>query len=321
MIGVGTMGQHHVRVVSQSAGVTLAGFYDVDPARADEICLRHGCRCFDSLDELIDNADAVTVAAPTSLHAEIGQKCLVRGIHLLMEKPLAHDLEAAARLVELSRTTGAVLMVGHIERYNPAVGTLIELLNSRREEVISIDARRLAPFDGTRCMDADVLHDLMIHDVDLALEIADSPIVRVSASGRSVFSDRTDVAHARIEFENHATAVFWTARCSPRRMRSFTVTTPSRYIAADTVARSVTVFSAEEIPSLEHGLCTMGEIRREEISAPDDEPLRRELEDFFRAIRLGTSPLVDGDRAVRAMKALDLIARAIERGVTVQEIV
>jgi virulence factor len=191
---------------------------------------------------------------------------------------------------------------------------LIEHLNSRREDVVSIDARRLAPFDGTRCLDVDVLYDLMIHDVDLALEIANSPVVRVSASGRSVFSDRSDVAHALIEFENQVSAVFWTARCSPRRLRSITVTTPSRYIVADTITRSVTAFSAQQVPSPDKGLCSMGKISREEIGVQDDEPLRRELEDFFRSIREGTRPLVDGQRALRAMKVLELIAGSIERG-------
>ena len=217
VIGVGTMGQHHVRILSQSADVTLAGFYDANPDRSDEICRRHGCRCFGSVEETLDNVDALTVAAPTSLHAEIGEQCLKRGVHLLMEKPLTHSVESAARLLAISRESGVVLMVGHVERYNPAVGTLMELLRSKPEEIISIDARRLTPFDGSRCMDVDVLFDLLIHDMDLALEIADSDIAHVSASGRPVFSEQTDVAHTRIEFRNRAVAVFWTAKCSPQK--------------------------------------------------------------------------------------------------------
>ena len=128
VVGVGTMGQHHVRIISQTSDVVLAGFYDPDPLRAQEICDRHGCECFATLEELLDRSDAVTVAAPTSMHFEIGEKCLNRGIHVLMEKPLAHELEAAARLVDLSHETGLVLMVGHVERYNPAVGKLMELV-------------------------------------------------------------------------------------------------------------------------------------------------------------------------------------------------
>ena len=202
VVGVGTMGNHHLRLIDQSPAVTLAGFYDPDSARADEMCRVHDCACFNTLDELMDRADAITVAAPTSLHAEIGERCLKRGLHLLMEKPLAHNLQGAARLVELARQTDLVLMVGHVERYNPAVTKLIELVQRTPEDIISIDARRLAPFDGSRCMDVDVLHDLLIHDIDLALEIAGSSIKTITAIGRPVFSNQLDVAHVRIEFQN-----------------------------------------------------------------------------------------------------------------------
>ncbi len=311
VVGVGTMGQHHVRIISQTSDVILAGFHDPDPLRAQEICGRHGCECFATLDALLDECDAVTIAAPTSMHFEIGMKCLNRGIHVLMEKPLAHELESAARLVDLSRKAGLVLLVGHVERYNPAVGMLMDLLHRDREEIISIDARRLAPFDGSRCLDVDVLYDLLIHDIDLAMEIAGSPILGVSAVGRPVFSQKTDVAHIRIEFQNQATAVFSTAKCSPQKVRTITVTTPRRSLIADTLSRTLTVYTAEELPTAENNVCIMGNIQREDIPVPDEEPLRRELEDFFRAIREGSPPLVDGERGLRALEALALVERSI----------
>lgn len=314
VVGVGTMGRHHVRLVAQSPGVTPAGFYDPDPARADEICRLYGCACFDTLDELISRADAVTVAAPTSLHVEIGERCLEKGLHVLMEKPLAHDVKGATRLVELARQAKAVLMVGHVERYNPAVARLIDMLREVPEEIISIDARRLAPFDGSRCMDVDVLHDLLIHDIDLALEIADSPISSITATGRPVFSNQLDVAHVRIEFQNNTTAVFWTGKCSPRRVRALTVTTPTQQFVADTLAHSLTIYSAEQIPAMTDGVCFMGNLREETISISDEEPLRREFDDFFGSILQGTKPIVDGDRALRAMKVLGLVSRSIAAG-------
>lgn len=305
------MGQHHVRILSQTAGVKFSGLYDPDPERAEELCRRHGCTSFETLEEILDNVDALTVAAPTTLHAYIGAQCLERGIHLLMEKPLAHDVESAGRLLSLSRDSGALLMVGHVERYNPAIGKLMEIVRSVPEGIISIDARRLAPFDGSRCLDVDVLYDLLIHDIDLALEIADSDIERVSATGRPVFSAQNDVAHTTIEFKSGAVAVFWTAKCSPRKVRSITVTTPSRYLVADTLSRSLTVYTAEQVPTQGLEVCLMGDVRCEQIAVPDEEPLRRELDDFIRAIREGSSPIVDGERALKAMKALDLVAQAI----------
>jgi len=312
VIGVGTMGQHHVRIVSQTPGVSLVGFHDPDPSRSAEICQRHGCPCFDTVEELLGQADAVSVAAPTSLHLEIGRKCLERGIHVLMEKPLADSVDAAARLVDLAREAGVVLAVGHIEAHNPAVAAMMEMLEREPEEIVSIDARRLAPFDGSRCLDVDVLYDLLVHDIDLALQIAKSPIKRVSAAGRSVFSKQTDVAHVRMEFENGAIAVFWTGKCSPKKVRSVTVTTPRRFMVADTLSPSLTIHTAEQLPALADGVCLMGEIRLQEVPLPKEEPLRREFEDFFSAVRHGTRPLVDGDRALKSLQALALVAKSIE---------
>lgn len=307
------MGRHHLRIVSGADGVGLAGFHDPDPS-ARRFCAEYGCTAFDTLDDLLEQADAVVVAAPTSDHLDIGSRCLQHGKHLMMEKPLADSLESAARLVKLAGEAGVILMVGHVERYNPAIQKMMELLKSKKEAIVSIDARRLAPFDGSRCLDVDVLYDLLIHDIDLALEIADSDIVRVSAAGRPVFSTATDVAYVRIDFESRASAVFWAGKCSPCKVRSLTVTTPSRYLTADTLTNSLTVCQADQLPSLDQDACFMGEIRVEQVPVPEHEPLRRELEDFFAAVRDGRAPLVDGTRALRSMEALDLVARSIESG-------
>ncbi len=311
VVGVGTMGQHHVRILSRLSGVKLTGLYDPDPERAEEIGRRHDCPRVGSLEELLDHVDALTVAAPTTLHAEIGQLALERGIHVLMEKPLAHDVENAARLLAVSRDSGAVLMVGHVERYNPAIVKLMEMVREVPEEIISFDARRLMPFDGSRCLDVDVLHDLLIHDIDLALEIVDSDIERVSATGRPVFSAQYDVAHTAIEFRSRSVATFWTAKCSPRKVREITVTTPGRYFTADTLSRSLTLYTAEKVPAEGPGVCAMGDVRCEQITVPDEEPLRKEIDDFVQAIREGRAPIVDGERGLKAIKALDLVARSI----------
>lgn len=313
VIGVGVMGRHHVRLLSQSHGVELMGLFDVDSARANSIAIEYGCRSFSSINDLLNHIEAVIVAAPTTLHWDIGKVCLGRGIHTLIEKPLAHSLFCAERMVEIARTTGAILMVGHVERYNPAVGQLIEMLKDQPEKVISIDVRRLTPFDGTRCLDVDVLQDLLIHDIDLALEIADSPVLSVSARGGSVFSNHTDFAHTQVLFENGTVAVFWTAKCSPRKMRLITVTTPSRYFEADTLTGCLTVYRAEDLPHLESGQCRMGNIRCEEIEMADEEPLRREIDDFIRALTEKTRPTVDGERAVRSMRVLELISGSIAK--------
>jgi predicted dehydrogenase len=291
--------------------VRMVGLYDPDLQRSDAMCAAHGCTSFPTIEELLDQVDAVSVAAPTSMHLEIGQLCLARGIHVLMEKPLAHSVQGAEKLVNLAAKAGVVLMVGHVERYNPAVRKLMDLLRAESEPIISIDARRLTPFDGTRCLDVDVLHDLLIHDVDLVMEIAGAPVARVSAVGRSVFSKRTDVAHTRIDFANGVTAVFWTGKCSPKKMRTLTVTTRGKYWEVDTLTRSLAVHTAEQLPELSNGVCLMGNICCESVPVPDEEPLWVEIEDFVRAVSDGNRPIVDGKRALAAMKALDLVGRSI----------
>jgi virulence factor len=300
--------------MSGMPGVNLVGFYDPDTERSEAICRTHGCRCFAGLEEILDQADAVTVAAPTSTHLEIGERCLERGVHVLMEKPLAHDVEGAARLTARALEADLVLMVGHVERYNPAVRRLMELLNQAPEPILSIDARRLSPFDGSRCIDVDVLHDLLIHDIDLALEIAQTPVQAVSAVGRPVFSHQTDVAHTRISFSSGTTAVFWTGKCSPRKVRTMVVTTSRRYLEVDTLARTLMVCSADQLPEMGNGACFMTGIRDEAVAVPDEEPLRCEMEDFVRAVKQGHKPIVHAERALAAMKVLDLVRRSIAAG-------
>ena len=305
------MGRHHVRIMSQMPGVSMVGFYDPDPQRSEAMCSAHGCTSFTTLEELLDRVDAVSVAAPTSMHLEIGQLCLDRGIHLLMEKPLAHSVAGAETLVAQAAQAGLVLMVGHVERYNPAVRTLMDMLRETEEPIVSIDARRLTPFDGTRCLDVDVLQDLLIHDVDLVLEIAGAPVSRVSAVGRPVFSSQTDVAHTRMDFANRVTAVCWTGKCSPKKVRTLTVTTRGAYLEVDTLTRSLFVHTADQLPELDNGVCLMGNIRSESVPVPDEEPLWVEIADFIHAVCNGQKPVVDGTRALEAMKALELIGRSI----------
>jgi predicted dehydrogenase len=311
VIGVGSMGQHHVRIIAQNPTVVLSGLYDPDTSRAKEICSRHGCLSYALLENLLDDSDAVCIAAPTSLHLDIGLQCLERGKHVLMEKPLADGVPGALRLVEAARTSGTVLMVGHIERYNPAISEMMKILQQTGEKIISIDARRLAPFDGTRCMDVDVLYDLMIHDIDLVLEIAASPVKKMHVLGKPVFSKKIDTAHAIMEFQNQIIASFWIAKCSPRKVRSITVNTRRYCLEADTLTRSLVMHVADEMPAVSDGLCFMGNIRTEIIPVPDEEPLRRELGDFFQAIRGGNPPVVDGQRGLAALQAMELVSRSL----------
>ena len=234
------MGRNHARVLSQNENCDFIGIYDVDEARAAQICEKwYGCQGFGNLDSILNSIDAVVVAAPTFLHGDLGTECLNRGKHTLMEKPLAASVVEAESLVKLAEAKGVILMVGHIERYNPAISLMISNIKKNKEPVISFEARRLNPFDGTRCLDVDVLYDLLIHDVDLALEIADSEILNIISFGKEVYSNLVDDAHTLLRFKNGITAVFWTSKCSPRKIREIAVTTKTRFYQADSITRNV----------------------------------------------------------------------------------
>ncbi len=317
VVGAGAMGQHHVRILSQLKGIEFIGFHDLDEVRTLEICERFSCSSFGSLDDLIENVDALTIAAPTFLHYEIACKCLERSRALLVEKPLAADPEQAEKIVELARNRGIPLMVGHIERYNPAVAKLMDLVRTEPEPIVTIDARRLNHFDGSRCMDVDVLYDLLIHDIDLVLEIADSDIRSVSASGKPVFSELNDVAYTRMEFTNGVTAILTTSKASPKKTRTISVTTPTRFLEADTIDRTLFVHRSENLIVDRLGTCVMRDFHVEEIEIENKEPLRLEIEEFINCVRSGLKPIVDGERALKAMKAIELVANAINCGKTI----
>lgn len=303
------MGRNHARVLSQNEDCDFIGIYDVDEARAAQICEAYGCRGFGDLDAILNSVDAVVVAAPTFLHGVLGEECLNRGIHTLMEKPLAASLTDAEGLVKLAETNGVILMVGHIERYNPAISLMINTIKKNKEPVVSFEARRLNPFDGTRCLDVDVLYDLLIHDVDLALEIADSEILNISAFGSDVYSNLVDDAHTLLRFKNGITAVFWTSKCSPRKIREISVTTKTRFYQADTITRTLTIHTSRDVNPVVGGICQMGDIEVEEILQAQKEPLAAEIEDFLRSIKTNSSPTANGRRALYSLIVLEQISR------------
>ncbi len=311
VIGAGVMGKNHVRVCADNLGAAFQGLYDPDPKRSQDMCKLHGCSSHENLDHLLEKCRAVIIAAPTSLHMEIGSKCLERGIDVLIEKPLADNPNNAEALVRLADQKGRVLMVGHIERYNQAICALMNEVSQSSERVVAIGAIRLAPFDGSRCMDMDVLYDLLIHDIDLVLEIAASPVKRVMASGQSLFSDRMDNIQALVEFENSVSATLWAARCSPHKAREITVTTRSRLLKANTLNNTLISCMAPQIPDMDQGICSMGLGENTMVQLMEKEPLLHELEDFLKAVLKRDQPVTNGQRALEAMKVLELIYKAV----------
>lgn len=309
VVGVGSMGHNHARILAEIDNCELVGIYDVNETRAQQICNSYRCAGFGDLDALLSKVQAVVIATPTITHGHLGQKCLDLGIHVLMEKPLASSIGEAEKLVRIARQKNLVLMAGHVERYNPSVDLMLELIKENGEPVISIEARRLNPFDGSRCLDVDVLYDLLIHDIDIALEISNSTVNHICSVGTKVYSDLIDDAHTLLQFDNGVTAVFWTSKCSPRKIREINVTTRTRFYSANTINRSLTVHAAKNVDSTIDGVCLMREVGVEEIVKKNQEPLKAEIEDFLSSIHSGGSPTTNGQRALQSMILLDKISK------------
>jgi len=291
------MGRNHVRLLSSLPGAELVGVYDPRPEAAEAAAREHGARVFPRLEELAGEIEAAVVAAPTVAHAEMGCALLDRGLHVLIEKPLAASLEEADRL--LAHAGDRVLAVGHIEFFNPAVQALLAVGSPPR----FVEVQRLGVF-SPRSLDVDVVLDLMIHDLQILHALDPSPVAEIRATGIAVLSSRIDIANVRVELASGAVANLTASRVSSERARRLRVFLPNRYYSLD--------YQAQEIKG--YRLEGEGEQRR---ILPDDlpleraEPLRRELEAFLAACRGEPAPRVSGEQGRRALETALAVVEAI----------
>lgn len=307
VIGTGALGFHHARLLRRSEGTEFAGIYDIDPARAAQVARELEITAHPTLDALLDRVDAVSVAVPTPAHTEVGLAVLSRGIAALIEKPLADSLEGAEQLVQQARAAGAVLAVGHVERFNRAVRAAMPYLEGPR----FLQTERLAPFQP-RGTDVAVILDLMIHDLDLILELVGSDVREVRATGMSVLTPHIDIANARVEFANGAVALVTASRISRDRTRRMRVFQPTGYFSLD-LAKGDGLFHR-----LRPGWQSMGAAKIEEIvetiplEAPEAEPLKLELESFLHAVRGEGEVVVSGAAGAQALALAWRVAEAIQ---------
>jgi predicted dehydrogenase len=298
-VGVGALGQHHARVYAGLAGARLAGIYDIDPARAAEVATRHGVPAFAALEELLPAVDAVSVAVPTADHHRVGRRLLEAGKDVLLEKPMTATVAEAEDLISLAASRQAVLQIGHIERFNPAVDTLRATVSRPR----FIEVHRLGSF-SPRSLDIDVVLDLMIHDLDIVLTLDRSEAVQVDAVGVPVLTSRVDIANVRLRFASGLIANLTASRVSAEKVRKFRVFSPRTYISVDFARREAQVYR------LADGAAGP-EIQVERTAAPDEEPLRRQLEAFVECARSRTAPAVSGADGLRALRLAHLILARI----------
>ena len=236
VIGTGKMGQFHLNVISQIDSINLTGIYDIDENRSLEVSKKYNTKTFQSLDEIIDNSEALIIASPTKDHFDIAKKSVLLGKHILVEKPMTETFLQAQELASLVKEKNVIFQVGHVERFNGAVQELFNIV----EKPYLIEARRLAPFTP-RIADVGVVLDLMIHDLDIATSLVKSPVIRFSANGKKIKSNHEDIASALLEFEDNTIATISASRVTQEKIRTLSVSTEEAYLLLDYSTQDITI--------------------------------------------------------------------------------
>lgn len=295
VVGVGHIGKNHARLYAELAAGEFTAVYDTDRGVAEQHAAEFGVKAVASLDEFAGLIDAASIATPTSTHFEIARDLLLRGKHLLVEKPIADNTAHASELAELAASRNLVLQVGHVERFNPVLSALEKRLTNPR----FIEAHRLSPFPN-RSTDIGVVLDLMIHDLEIILHLVRSSVQSVDAVGVPVLSRSEDIANARVRFENGCVANITSSRISPERMRKIRVFQEDVYISLDYQNQSGEMYRR-----------TAKGLEREEVEIEREEPLRRELAAFIECAATGRAPKVSGFQAAAALELAVEITKRI----------
>ena len=317
LVGVGKLGALHANALSQNLAAELVGVFDSDQDRAREIAAKHHCTAFATFAALLAQADAVGVIVPTTHHLPFVLQALHQDKPVFVEKPIAGSMAEAEQMVVLAREKNLVLQVGHIERFNPA----IRALNGRTLSPQFIESHRLAPFDP-RGSDVAVVLDLMIHDIDIVLSLAQSQVVDIHANGVAVVSDNVDIANARIQFANGCVANMTASRISQRKLRKMRLFQRDAYISIDFLQRLTEVFEIREEESEQPSTVILGQIDKgsrkrnihyEQAEIPEGDAMTAEWNSFFAAIREQARPLVSGEDGLHALQVAEKITEIITR--------
>jgi len=304
VVGVGHLGKWHADKFAACTDCELVAVVDSDHEVAKEIAQKHGVQAYTDFREILPMVDAISLVVPTSLHYKIAREILEAGIHCLIEKPITESVTEAAELIEIAKRKKIVLQVGHIERFNSVMIGVAEEL----EDPQFIESTRFAPF-SLRATDVSVILDLMIHDIDIILELVDSPIKHISASGISVLSDTIDIANARIEFENNCVANVTANRISQKRERKLRIFHKDAYLSADFQNKRVAINRKGETDN-EAGFKNVEHYERE---FEDNDALNLEVLDFVRAVTTDGKPTVTGEAGKRALETAIEITSLITR--------
>jgi predicted dehydrogenase len=317
VVGVGHLGQHHVRIFSKMTNCELVGIFDKNIKRAAEIATKFNTRIFKNYQDLLNNIDAIDISATTTYHYDLAKDALLAGKHVFVEKPITAELWQAEELLKIADEKSLKIQVGHIERFNPVMIDSADIIKNP----IFIESHRIAPFN-TRGSDVPVILDLMIHDIDLILSFIDSKIKNINASGLSLFTNSIDIANARLEFENGAIANVTSSRVALKKERKIRFFQKDAYISANFQDQEISVVKKSK--DLESILAKMmiagGDIKADDLvdtkfidsSNHEKDALTLELESFVEAIKNNQEPIVNGQAGLRALRIALKIVTLIE---------
>ncbi|RME76993.1 MAG: gfo/Idh/MocA family oxidoreductase [Chloroflexi bacterium] len=301
------MGERHCRVYSGLRNVELVGVADLDAERGKLIASRYDTRCFEDYRDLLSRVDAVSIATATPAHFPLALESLENDVHVLVEKPITETIDQARALIETAKKRNLVLQVGHIERFNPAFIELERVIKGM--SIFAINIRRLSPFD-TSNTDVDVIRDLMIHDLDLAVALAGDKLEGISAWGRSITTEAIDHAVANLSFRHGPIATLMASRVTEQKIRQIEIIAHGAYIEADLLSKSLMIHR-RTLPQYFDADKYRQESIIERIHVPMAEPLVLELQHFVSAVRDGTPVRVPGEAGLKALQLAQAISDQI----------
>ncbi len=307
VVGVGKMGEYHVGILSEIMGAEVVAVVDISEDRGREIAKRYGTSYLSSNRDILGKVDAVVVAVPTSLHYQVAKEFLNAGIHVLLEKPCANNLDHARELFDIASEKNLILHIGHVERFNGAVQELYKIVS----DPIYVECKRMGAF-SERVRDDGVILDIMIHDIDIVLNLVQSRVVKVNVLGASVFSDRDDFVSAQIEFENGCIANIVASRASQNKERTLSVTQKDEYVLLDYTEQEIYVHrqSSSESHLSKGSLRYKQESLIERIFVHKDNPLKLELLHFIDCVENGSPRNVAVDNELYSLEiALNILAQ------------
>lgn len=306
VIGVGHLGEYHVQKYKSNPGVELVGVVDVAANRVNEIAQRYDTKAYLDHRDILGRVDAVSLAVTTAMHFEVAKDVLAKGVHMLIEKPITYDLGEADTLIRMARQRNLVLQVGLVERFNPAIVHMMPQLNSP----VFVESHRMNLFT-TRGLDVDVVLDLMIHDLDIILHIVRSEVKEIHAVGMPVITEKTDIANARLIFEDGTAANLTASRVSGKMLRKIRVFQPEAYISADCGKRQLTVI---RLDTGKRDADNFPQVTTSKEKYSESDPLNDEISSFVNAVTNRSEPVVTGEDGRNALNVALNIIDQIEKG-------